>query len=85
MSTYQILINPSAEKQLLKLSKNIRIKIVDSITNLATEPRPKNSKKLKGRPAYRIRVGDYRVIYEIDDNILLVTIVAAGHRKDIYK
>ncbi len=85
MSTYQVLINPSAEKQILKLAKEVRIKIADSITNLGTEPRPKNSKKLKGREAYRIRVGDYRVIYEIQDNILLVTVIAAGHRKDIYK
>jgi mRNA interferase RelE/StbE len=85
MSTYQILINPSAEKQIQKLPKNVRIRITESILNLGDEPRPHGSKKLQGVDAYRIRIGDYRVVYEIQDNILLVTVVIVGNRKDIYK
>jgi mRNA interferase RelE/StbE len=85
MSKYTILILPSAEKQIQKLPKEIRLIVTAAITNLAEEPRPAGCKKLKGVPAYRIRIGNYRVVYEIADRILTVTIIAAAHRKDIYK
>ena len=52
--------------------------------NLATDCRPAGYKKLKGLEAYRIRVGNYRIIYEIKDNILTIEVVAIGHRKDVY-
>lgn len=55
-----------------------------SIVGLANDPRPPGCKKLKGRSGYRIREGNYRVIYEINDKILTVTVVEAGDRKDIY-
>jgi mRNA interferase RelE/StbE len=51
---------------------------------LANDPRPAGCKKLKGRDGYRIRVGDYRIIYQIIDHVLVVEVVALGHRKDIY-
>lgn len=51
---------------------------------LGSDPRPKGCKKLKGREAYRIRVADYRIIYEIYDSVLLVDVIDLGHRKDIY-
>jgi mRNA interferase RelE/StbE len=51
---------------------------------LANDPRPPGCKKLKGRDGYRIRVGDYRIIYQIIDDVLVVNVVALGHRKDIY-
>jgi mRNA interferase RelE/StbE len=56
-----------------------------AIANLAVNPRPFGYKKLKGEEAYRIRVGDYRIIYEIDDGKIIVTVVSVGNRKDIYK
>lgn len=59
--------------------------ILSSIGSLSENPRPQGYKKLKGRNGYRIRVGDYRVIYEIFDKILLIDVVDLGHRKDIYE
>ncbi|MBO9635349.1 MAG: type II toxin-antitoxin system RelE/ParE family toxin [Chitinophagaceae bacterium] len=59
--------------------------IKNSILQLADNPRPHGYKKLKGRDGYRIRVGDYRVLYNIFDNILSVDVVNLGHRKDIYE
>ena len=84
MATYSITISKSAQKQLNKLQDNIADRLIDAIYELVNEPRPSGCKKLKGREAYRIRVGDYRVIYEIFDNLLLIDIIALGHRKDIY-
>ncbi|WP_223682274.1 type II toxin-antitoxin system RelE family toxin [Flavobacterium hibisci] len=59
--------------------------IKEHIYDLAENPRPQGYKKLKGRPGYRIRVGDYRVIYEIFDDVLLIDVIDLGHRKDIYE
>ncbi len=56
-----------------------------AISNLASNPRPDGYKKLMGRPGYRIRIGDYRVIYKIEDKILIVFVIDIGHRKNIYE
>jgi len=85
METYLIVILPSAEKQIKKLPTIINSKIITAISNLAKDPRPAGYKKLKGINAYRIRIGNYRVIYEIHDDRLTVIVIAAGNRKDIYK
>ena len=82
---YTVLIERYAQKQIMKLDKKIIPVIKASIADLAGNPRPYGYKKLKGEDAYRIRVGDYRVIYEIDDGKIIVTVVSVGHRKDIYK
>ena len=82
---YPILIERYAQKQIIKLDKKIIAVIKASIADLADNPRPYGYKKLKGEDAYRIRVGDYRVIYEIDDGKIIVIVVSVGHRKDIYK
>lgn len=84
MPTYNITISRTAQKQLDKLSDNIADRLIDAIYSLAENPRPTGYKKLKGRNGCRIRVGDYRIIYEIFDSELLVSIIALGHRKDIY-
>jgi mRNA interferase RelE/StbE len=84
MSTFTITLSKNVVKQLDKLSNNIAQPIFDAITLLADEPRPKGCKKLKGREGYRIRVGKYRIIYEIYDKVLLIDVLAIGHRKDIY-
>jgi len=81
---YQILISKFAQKQLDKLPDNIADRLIEAIYTLSQNPRPMWHKKLKGREGYRIRVGDYRVIYEILDDQLLISVVAIGHRKDIY-
>ena len=82
---YTVLIERYAQKQILKLDKKIIPVIKTAIASLADNPRPHGYKKLKGEDAYRIRVGDYRIIYEINDNTIIVTVVSVGHRKDIYK
>ncbi len=68
-----------------KLSNQVAKPLLKAIISLAVNPRPSGCKKLKGRSAWRIRIKDYRVIYEIQDKVLLVEAVAIGHRKDIYK
>jgi mRNA interferase RelE/StbE len=82
---YTVLIERYAQKQIMKLDKKIIPVIKAAIADLADNPRPYGYKKLKGEDAYRIRVGDYRVIYEINDNTIIVTVISVGHRKDIYK
>ena len=81
----QLLIEKQVEKQLAKVSEPYYTKIKNSILNLANNPRPTGYKKLKGRNGYRIRQGDYRIIYDINDEVLTVFVLAAGHRKDIYE
>lgn len=83
--TYTILIERYAQKQILKLDRKIIPVIKKAISGLANNPRPQGYKKLRGEDAYRIRVNDYRIIYEINDEIILVTVVSVGHRKNIYK
>lgn len=83
--SYTILIERYAQKQLLKLDKKDIPTIKMSIAGLAENPRPLGYIKLKGEEAYRIRVGNYRIIYEIDDNKIIVTVITIGHRKDVYK
>jgi mRNA interferase RelE/StbE len=72
-------------KTLEKINEPYYSKIKTAILNLANNPRPAGYKKLTGREGCRIRVADYRIIYEIFDDILLVEVIDLGHRKDIYE
>lgn len=83
---YQVLFDKPAAKQLAKLPKKFYEKIKKSIEELADNPRPIGCLKLKGNgDAYRIRIGDFRVIYEIEDDVLIVVVVSVGDRKEIYR
>ena len=82
---YTVIISKSVQKTISKLPDKIASKLEKSMLKLENDPRPFGYKKLKGRDAYRIREGDYRIIYEIHDNILTVIIVDTGNRKDIYE
>ena len=82
--TYLVELSPASKKQLRKLAPDIQERILAKLEDLAQNPRPVGVKKLEGKNSYRIRVGDYRVIYEIQDNVLLVTVVRVGHRRDVY-
>jgi mRNA interferase RelE/StbE len=84
MAVYKLFIEKAVYKQLKTIPERDYQKIMAAITDLANNPRPAGCKKLKGRPGYRIREGNYRVIYEINDKILTVTVIEAGDRKDIY-
>jgi mRNA interferase RelE/StbE len=87
VAKYELLIKPSAGKELAKLgTKADRTRIVSAIQSLADEPRPQGVEKLSGADAlYRVRVGDYRIIYEIRDDQLVVTVIKVGHRRDVYR
>ncbi len=82
---YIVFIERYAQKQLIKIDKKFIPLIKSSIASLATNPRPYGYIKLKGENAYRIRVRNYRIIYEINDERIIVTVVSVGHRKDIYR
>lgn len=83
--TYSIEILRSAQKQLARIDRKAQSRIINAIKELGSNPRPSGSKKLSGRPAWRIRIGNYRVIYEIQDDQLVVLIVTIGARKDVYR
>ena len=82
---YKIYIERSAQKALSKIPTRDQNRIIESIQNLSDNPRPSNTKKLTGKSAWRIRIGNYRVIYEIVDDRLIIIVISIGHRKDIYK
>jgi mRNA interferase RelE/StbE len=86
VARYDVFIKPSALKELEAVdSKKDRQRIVRVILSLAKEPRPSGCRKLSGRDKYRIRSGQYRIIYAVQDAILVVTIVKIGHRREVYR
>lgn len=83
---YRIEVTPAAKRTIKKLPKNVQQKIIQELELLAKEPRPTGVVKLAASDnLYRVRTGDYRIIYQIKDEILLVIITKVGHRSDIYK
>ena len=83
--SHSLFILPRAQKELAKLSRGVFEHVRDDICALVQEPRPHGCNKLTGRDGWRIRVGDYRVIYEIDDVHQTITILHIGHRRDVYR
>ena len=81
---YTIFILRRAQKELAQLSGRAYRRVCDAIRALAQNPRPSGCRKLTAREGWRIRVGNYRVIYEIDDRQQTVTILHVGHRRDVY-
>jgi mRNA interferase RelE/StbE len=85
MNRYTVVISQTAEKELYRLPSNVVEKIVVVLKSLQDNPRPVGCKKLKGyKDLWRIRVGNYRIIYAVNDVVLLVDVRDLGHRKDIY-
>lgn len=84
-SSYRLEFTTGADRQFRNLSKDIQERLTPHLDALIRNPRPPGIKKLKGKDAYRIRVGDYRVIYEIHDKVLVVLVVSVGHRRDVYR
>ncbi|KAF0249831.1 MAG: RelE/StbE family addiction module toxin [bacterium] len=82
---YKVEFSPKAERQFKKLSKQVQLRLKGAIDALALEPRPSGSEKTKKGGFYRIREGDYRIIYEIEDQKLLVLVLFLGHRREIYR
>jgi len=85
VSRYRIELRPAAVRALRKLDPQVARRVQAAIALLAENPRPPAARRLRGRPAWRVRVGDYRVIYTIEDDVLLIVIVTLGHRRDIYE
>ncbi len=83
--TYTLQVLPVAARAIRKLPPEAKRRIEGVIETLAEQPRPPAAKKLTGRPEWRVRSGDYRVLYRIEDQILTVIIVQAGHRREVYR
>jgi mRNA interferase RelE/StbE len=82
--SYSLNFSKQSLKELEKINDPYYSNIKIAIAGLANNPRPQGYKKLKGRDGFRIRVGDYRIIYNIFDTVLIIDIITLGHRKDIY-
>ncbi|HYV95737.1 MAG TPA: type II toxin-antitoxin system RelE/ParE family toxin [Chitinophagales bacterium] len=85
MGRYKVVITATVRKYLDKLSDKIAAPLLTALQSLSENPRPHGYKKLKGRSGFRIRKGDYRIIYEIEDDNLIVDVIAIGNRRDVYE
>jgi len=85
VASYRLVIKPSAGKEIEALPKQDRRRIVAKITSLSRAPRPPGCEKLSGHDQYRLRQGNYRILYEIQDLDLVVVVVKVGHRRDVYR
>ncbi len=84
MTAYRIELRPAAARALHKLDPSVRHRIQGAIALLAQDPRPPGARALQGRPGLWVRVGDYRIIYTVVDDVLLVVVMQLGHRRDVY-
>ncbi len=85
MARYKLIFRQSVAKDLRRIPKPDVARILSRIDALQDEPRPPGSEKLSGQPRYRVRQGVYRILYEIADDVLIVTVVKIGHRKQVYE
>lgn len=85
MSEYRIELRPAAVRALRKLDPPARRRLQGAIALLAQDPRPPAARALQGRPGLRVRVGDYRIIYTVTDDVLLVVVVTIGRRREVYE
>jgi len=82
---YKIVFKRSVAKDIRKIPKKDVQKVIGKITLLSANPRPKDSEKLTANEKYRIRQGNYRILYSIEDSIITITVVKIGHRKEVYQ
>ena len=86
MAKYRIEVSATAEKQIRRLAQKDQIEIIRRIQELETNPRPRQSRKLGGYDdVYRIRVGNYRILYTVEGTRLIVIVLKIGHRRDVYR
>lgn len=83
--SYRVQLLPAAVRAIRKLPPEARTRVAAAIELLGDDPRPPAAKKLTGRPEWRVRTGDYRVLYRIEDSVLTIVIVHAGHRREVYE
>ena len=84
-ASYSVLTKRSAERELRKIPKVDLRRITTRIQGLALQPRPPGCEKLSGEERYRIRQGDYRIVYAVDDESRIVEVVKIGHRREVYR
>jgi mRNA interferase RelE/StbE len=85
MASYELVVKKSVAKDLREFPKADVKRILQRIRSLADDPRPPGCEKLSGQERYRLRQGAYRIVYEIDDKILIVLVVKVAHRRDVYR
>jgi mRNA interferase RelE/StbE len=83
--TYALAFKPSAEKELRKLPRDVIPRVVAAVQALSEQPRPHGCVKLSHSESWRIRIGDYRVIYDIDDRSQQIVVLHIGHRREVYR
>lgn len=83
--SYRLDYTPIAERSIERLDRQLQKRILQRIESLSRNPRPPGSVKLAGQDVYRIRVGDYRIIYAIQDDRLIVLVIDVGHRREVYR
>lgn len=83
--TYRIELRPAAVRALKQIDQQDHDRIRGAIALLGEDPRPPGAKALRGRPGLRVRVGNYRIIYTVNDDVLVVAVIALGHRRDVYE
>lgn len=81
--TYRVDVRPAAVRALRKVDHQDRPRIQAAVALLAQDPRPPGARALRGRDGYRVRVGDYRILYTVDDGVLVVVVVTLGHRREV--
>ena len=84
MASYRLFIKPSAAREIEAIPKKERLRIIRRIQDLSDNPRPPGCEKLSGQDKYRVRQGQYRIIYSVSDDELIVCVVKVGHRRDVY-
>ncbi len=85
MGRYSIFIKKSAAKELEGLPKRDLVKVLARIEGLAEDPRPPGAEKLAGLELYRVRQGNYRIVYSVEDRMLTVWVIKVGHRREVYR
>lgn len=85
MASYRILIKASAAKELEEISKKDGARVIERIKSLSEDPRPFGAEKLTGANRYRVRQGNYRILYEIHDKEIVIMVVKIGHRREVYR
>ena len=85
MGSYRLTLRQSAVKELESLPRRDLARVMSRIKVLADNPRPPACEKLSGQERYRVRQGDYRILYEVDDSDQVVTVVKVGHRREVYR
>ncbi|MFH1441004.1 MAG: type II toxin-antitoxin system RelE/ParE family toxin [Candidatus Omnitrophota bacterium] len=85
MEKYKLEIKKSAVKEIERLPRKDMKAVLERIESLSDNPRPHDCKKLSAQDKYRVRCGNYRILYSIEDDVLIVFVVKVGHRKDVYR